>query len=161
MICLKKRKFSIYLAPFLRLNLCCIWFKGEVESKLIQFWFNVESVLKYQRWINVYMSTLNQRLYVSFLFKFQIQIYFQHYFNIYCQRWITIETYSCQLGRLLLSSPWRNLGLIVCVICNSKVNIPLYSYFVKRFFTHWNVHLLFCAHIMNKFAFFLSIEQIQ
>ena len=104
----------------------------DLKVRLIQFWFNFESVLKYQcwfnawmstlnqrlyvnvestfvcqRWINVYMSTLNQRLHVKVesrfvcqrLFNFQIQIYFQRYINIYCQRWIKIEsTDSCPLG---------------------------------------------------------------
>ena len=90
---IKTSGFTVGMTPW------CIWFKGEVESKLIQFWFNFDSALKYQPWVSVEISMLIQCLNINVdstfvnqrLFKFQIQIYFQHYFNIYCQRWINIE----------------------------------------------------------------------
>ena len=43
----------------------CIWFKGEVESKLIQFWFNIDSAFKYQPWVSVEISMLIQCLNVN------------------------------------------------------------------------------------------------
>ena len=42
-----------------------ILFKGEVKSKLIQFWFNINSALKYQPGVSVEISMLIQCLNVN------------------------------------------------------------------------------------------------
>ena len=70
---IKTSGFTVGMTPW------CIWFKGEVESKLIQFWFNIDSALKYQPWVSVEISMLIQCLNINVdlmfvnqrLFKFQ------------------------------------------------------------------------------------------
>ena len=113
------------------------------------------------------MSTLNQRLYVNVdstfvfqrLFKFQIQIYFQHYFNIYCQRRINIEsTDSCPL-----SSTWKQMNhhytreernsvynmLLELLPIHQNLLMKLHSHQIMLIYMNKNLKLL--IHLSSEF----------
>ena len=86
--------FKVELVLHLRLNQS--WYS--FDSTLSQCWnINVDSMIECQRWINVCMSTLNQRLYVSVYSSFK----FKYIFNFISTYIVNVEstsTNSCHPG---------------------------------------------------------------
>ena len=76
-------------------------------NQLIQLWFNIESVLKYQCLFNAWMSTLNQRL------CFNVESTFV------CQRWINV----CMSAFIQVS--------------NSNIFSTLFQHIVSTLNQHW------------------------
>ena len=80
----------------LHLRLIQSWYS--FDSTLSQCWnINGDSMIECQRWINVCMSTLNQRLYVSVYSSFK----FKYIFNFISTYIVNVEspsTNSCSLG---------------------------------------------------------------
>ena len=90
--------------------------------RLIQLWFNIESVLKYQCWFNAWMSTLNQRLYVNVESTFV------------CQRWINV----------CMSSLNQRLYVIVESTFNQRLYVSVYSSFKFKY-----IFIIISTYIVN------------
>ena len=93
---------------------CQRWINVCMSTLNQRLYVNVESTFVCQRWINVCMSTLNQRLYVSVYSSFK----FEYIFNIISTYIVNVESTLNQQTRApwVYTTGWLNIHLIFYVI---------------------------------------------
>ena len=120
-----KVKISVVFDLKVRLNQS--WFS--FDSTLSQCWnIKADSMLGCQRWINVCMSTLNQRLYVSVYSNFK----FKYIFNIISTYFVNVESTLNQQTR----ARWVSFALEVLSV--NKFNFNCLNA-KKPFITHFHL----------------------